>query len=76
MHTDTMIYEVGKSAYVLGCNVSLYYTTLNFSFSTRNIEFKRKENKIDFLFYSSNLMILILELAIFFIGRVIEFKSS
>ena len=68
MHTDTMIYEVDKSAYVLGCNVSLYYTTLNFSFSTRNIEFKREENKTYFLYYASNLMILNLGLAILFIG--------
>ena len=44
------------------------YTTLSFSLSTKNTEFKREENKTNFLFYDSDLIILYLELSVPFIG--------
>ena len=68
-HTDTMIYKVWQNFIRPKVAVFHYYgetdTTLGFSLSTINIEFKRKDR---FLFYDSDLIILYLGLLVPFIG--------
>ena len=67
-----MIYEI-RQEFLRSRVVEFHYygetnTTFNFPLLSRNTVFKKEENKIDFIYYVSNLIFLYMELAVFFIG--------